>query len=161
MGIIPTRFTTLDLLRAESYLLFFPYDNSEMYPFETEKHGDTLWELGLDFTVSKGKTGFRGCEEHMRLQGKERFKIYGVLLEGTEPADEGAPLMKDGKQVGVVTVGMYSPLNKHNVGIARMPVDCAVDGVAMHVKNVSGEIACKAHTMPFYDPQKKKRSAKG
>ena len=161
MGIIPTRFTTLDLLRAESYLLFFPYDNSEMYPFETEKHGDTLWELGLDFTVSKGKTGFRGCEEHMRLQGKERFKIYGVLLEGTEPADEGAPLMKDGKQVGVVTVGMYSPLNKHNVGIARMPVDCAVDGVAMHVKNVSGDIACKAHSMPFYDPQKKIRSAKG
>jgi aminomethyltransferase len=161
MGIIPTRFTTLDLLRAESYLLFFPYDNSEMYPFETEKHGDTLWELGLDFTVSKGKTGFRGCEEHMRLQGKERFKIYGVLLEGTEPADEGAPLMKDGKQVGVVTVGMYSPLNKHNVGIARMPVDCAVEGVAMHVKNVSGDIACKAHAMPFYDPQKKIRSAKG
>ena len=161
MGIIPTRFTTLDLLRAESYLLFFPYDNSEMYPFETEKHGDTLWELGLDFTVSKGKTSFRGCEEHMRLQGKERFKIYGVLLEGTEPADEGAPLMKGGKQVGVVTVGMYSPLNKHNVGIARMPVDCAVDGVAMHVKNVSGDIACKAHAMPFYDPQKKIRSAKG
>lgn len=161
MGIIPTRFTTLDLLRAESYLLFFPYDNSEMYPFETEKHGDTLWELGLDFTVSKGKTGFRGCEEHMRLQGKERFKIYGVLLEGTEPADEGAPLIKDGKQVGVVTVGMYSPLNKHNVGIARMPVDCAVDGVAMYVKNVSGDIACKAHSMPFYDPQKKIRSAKG
>ena len=52
MGIIPTRFTTLDLLRAESYLLFFPYDNSDMYPFENEKHGDTLWELGLDFTVS-------------------------------------------------------------------------------------------------------------
>jgi aminomethyltransferase len=82
-------------------------------------------------------------------------------LEGTEPADEGAPLMKDGKQVGVVTVGMYSPLNKHNVGIARMPVDCAVEGVAMHVKNVSGDIACKAHAMPFYDPQKKIRSAKG
>ena len=161
MGIIPTRFTTLDLLRAESYLLFFPYDNSDMYPFENEKHGDTLWELGLDFTVSPGKTGFRGCEEHMRLKGKERFKIYGVLLDGTEPADEGAPLMKDGKQFGIVTVGMYSTLNKHNVGIARMPVDCAVDGVAMSVKNASGDIACQAHSMPFYDPQKKIRSAKG
>ena len=161
MGIIPTRFTTLDLLRAENYLLFFPYDNSDMYPFENEKHGDTLWELGLDFTVSEGKTGFLGCEEHMRLQGKERFKIFGVLLEGTEPADEGAPLMKDGKRIGTVTVGMYSPLNKHNVGIARMPVECAIDGVAMRVKNASGEIACKAHSMPFYDPQKKIRSAKG
>ena len=160
-GIIPTRFTTLDWLRAESYLLFFPFDNSDMYPFENEKHGDTLWELGLDFTVSPGKTGFRGSEEHYRLKGKERFKIYGVLLEGKEPAEEGAPLMKDGKQVGVVTMGMYSSLNKHNVGIARMPVDCAVDGVEMTVKNSTGEIKCKAHSMPFYDPDKKRRTAKG
>lgn len=161
MGIIPTRFTTLDLLRAESYLLFFPYDNSDMYPFENEKHGDTLWELGLDFTVSPGKTGFRGAEEHYRLKGRERFKIYGVKLEGTEPAEEGAPLMKDGKQVGVVTIGMYSPLNKHNVGIARMPVDCAVPGTKMTVKNESGEIACVAEEMPFYDKEKKRRTAKG
>lgn len=161
MGIIPTRFTTLDLLRAESYLLFFPYDNSEMYPFEDEACGDTLWELGLDFTVSQGKTGFRGAEEHYRLQGKERFKIYGVKLEGTEPAAEGAPLLHDGKQVGIVTVGMYSPLNKHNVGIARMPVDCAVEGTALTVQNPDGEIPAIAHPMPFFDPDKKRRTAKG
>ena len=42
MGIIPCRFTTLDMLRTESYLLFFPFDNSEMYPFEDEGPGDTL-----------------------------------------------------------------------------------------------------------------------
>ncbi|MFK5998955.1 MAG: aminomethyltransferase family protein [Rhodobacterales bacterium] len=161
MGIIPTRFTTLDLLRAESYLLFFPYDNSEMYPFKNEKSGDTLWELGLEFTVSPGKTGFRGAEEHYRLKGRERFKIYGVLLEGTEPAAEGAALMKDGKQVGVVTIGMYSSLNNHNVGIARMPVDCAVDGTPMTVMNPDGEIKCIAHSMPFYDTDKKRRTAKG
>ncbi len=161
MGIIPTRFTTLDLLRAESYLLFYPFDNSELYPFKDEKHGDTLWELGLDFTVSPGKKGFRGAEEHYRLKGKERFKIYGVKLEGKEPAEEGAALMKDGKQVGVVTIGMYSPLNKHNVGIARMPVDCAADGTKMSVKNAGGEIPCVAHSMPFHDPDKKRRTAKG
>ncbi|MDK3018937.1 aminomethyltransferase family protein [Pseudodonghicola flavimaris] len=161
MGIIPTRFTTLDLLRAESYLLFFPYDNSEMYPFADEACGDTLWELGLEFTVSKGKTGFRGAEEHYRLQGKERFKIYGVKLEGTTPAAEGAPLLKDGVQVGVVTVGMYSPLNAHNVGIARMPVDCAVEGTALTVRNPDGDIAAIAHPMPFYDVEKKRRTAKG
>ncbi len=159
--IIPTRFTTLDWLRAESYLLFYPFDNSDQYPFENEKHGDTLWELGLDFTVSPGKTGFRGAEEHYRLKGKERFKIYGIQLEGTEPAEEGAPLMKDGKQVGIATIGMYSSLNKHNVGIARMPVDCAVDGVKMSVKNASGEIPCVSHSMPFYDVDKKRRTAKG
>lgn len=161
LGIIPTRFTTLDWLRAESYLLFYPYDNSELYPFENEKHGDTLWELGLDFTVSPGKTGFRGAEEHYRLKGKERFKIYGVKLEGMEPAEEGALLMKDGKQVGVVTIGMYSSLNGHNVGIARMPVDCAVAGTELVVRNSSREINCVAHPMPFYDADKKRRTAKG
>lgn len=160
-GIIPTRFTTLDLLRSESYLLFFPYDNSEMYPFADEGPGDTLWELGLDFTVSPGKVGFRGAEEHYRLKGKERFKIYGVKLEGTVAPDEGAPLYKDGEQVGIVTIGMYSSLNKHCVGIARMPVACAVDGTEMVVKNSSGDIPCVAHSMPFYDPEKKRRTAKG
>lgn len=161
MGIIPTRFTTLDLLRAESYLLFFPYDNSEKYPFENEPCGDTLWELGLDFTVSPGKTGFRGAEEHYRLQGKERFKIYGVKLEGTEAAEEGAPILKDGEKVGVVTMGFYSPLNKHNVGIARMPVDCAVEGTPLTIRNSGGEIPAIAHPMPFYDVDKKRRTAKG
>ena len=162
MGIRPIQFSTLDLLRTESYLLFYPGDNSETYPFENETCGDTLWELGLEFTVSPGKDGFRGAENHYASKGKERFKIFGVRLEGTEPADEGAVLLKDGKEVGVVTFGMYSNLNKHNVGIARMPVDCAVDGVEMTVKNASGStIACKAETMPFYDKEKKIRTVKG
>jgi len=161
MGIIPTRFTTLDLLRAESYLLFYPFDNSEQYPFDDEGPGDTLWELGLDFTVSEGKTGFRGAEEHYRLQGRERFKIYGLVLDGEEAAEEGAPLLQDGKQVGVATIGMYSSLNKHNVAIARMPVACATPGTTLQVKNSTGLINCKAAPMPFYDVNKERRTVKG
>jgi aminomethyltransferase len=88
MGITPVQFSTLDLLRTESYLLFFPGDNSETYPFEDGSPcGDTIWELGLEFTVSPGKTGFIGAENHDALEGKERFKIYGVVLEGTTAAD--------------------------------------------------------------------------
>jgi aminomethyltransferase len=82
------------MLRTESYLLFFPFDNSEMYPFEDQGPGDTLWELGLDFTVSPGKVGFRGAEEHYRLKGKERFKIWGLKLEGTNVPGNGAPVFK-------------------------------------------------------------------
>jgi aminomethyltransferase len=46
MGIIPCRFTTLDMLRTESYLVFFPYDNSEMYPFADEAPGDITFVGG-------------------------------------------------------------------------------------------------------------------
>jgi aminomethyltransferase len=162
MGIIPCRFTTLDMLRTESYLLFFPFDNSEMYPFENEGPGDTLWELGLDFTVSPNKVGFRGAEEHYRLKGKERFKIWGLKLDGTNVPGNGAPVFQNGKKVGVVTQAMYSPLNKHNIAIARLPVDCANTGTKLVVNCAThGEIAATTHPMPFYDVEKKRRTAKG
>lgn len=161
MGIIPCRFTTLDLLRTESYLLFFPFDNSEMYPFEDQPPGDTLWELGLDFTVSPGKTGFRGAEEHYRLKGKERFKIWGLRIEGDNPPGNGAPVMRDGRQVGVVTQAMHSPLNDWTVAIARLPVDCANEGTKLTVNcSTHGEMRATTAPMPFYDPQKSRRTAK-
>ncbi len=161
MGIIPCRFTTLDMLRTESYLLFFPYDNSEMYPFDDQGPGDTLWELGLDFTVSPGKTGFRGAEEHYRLKGKERFKIWGLKLEGKNVPGNGAPVFKGEKQVGVVTQAMHSPLNNWTLAIARLPVDCANDGTKLEVRcGTHGPIAATTTSMPVYDVEKKRRTAK-
>ncbi len=162
MGIVPVQFSTLDLLRTESYLLFYPGDNSETYPFDDETCGDTLWELGLEFTVSPGKTGFIGAENHYASQGKERFKIYGVKLDGTTPADEGADLLQNGEKVGVVTFGMYSEINGHNVGIARMSGACASPGTQLTVRNGDGtEIPATAEEMPFYDKDKAIRTAKG
>lgn len=160
MGIIPAAFSALDMLRVESYLLFYPYDNSEMHPFENEAAGDTLWELGLDFTVSKDKTEFRGCYEHFRLKGKERFKIFGVLLEGDKEAEIGDTLWADGKQVGVITQPAYSRLTGKSMAIARVDVDYAEQGKALEVKG-SLEVAAISHTLPFDDPDKKKRIAKG
>lgn len=161
MGIIPCAFTALDLLRTESYLLFYPYDNSEMYPFADEPAGDTLWELGLDFTVSPGKQGFRGAEEHYRLKGRERFKIFGVLLEGSVAAAPGDPLFADDKQVGVITCPMVSTLTGKSMAIARLDVPYAVHGRKLSVDGKAGSIPAIAHTLPFDDPSKSKRMVVG
>jgi len=161
LGIIPCRFTVLDMLRVESYLLFYPYDNSEMYPFENDRPGDSLWELGLEFTVSPGKTGFRGAEQHHQLQGKERFKIFGVLVDGDQPTAEGDPLYADGKPVGVITCGMYSTLTGRSMALARLAVDQAVHGTPLEVRGSSVTGPAIAHTLPFDDPDKKKRTAVG
>ena len=120
MGIIPVCFSVLDMLRVESYLLFYPYDNSQMYPFANEQPGDSLWELGLDFTVSPGKTGFRGAEEHARLKGKERFKIFGLLIEADGPADLGDEVWDGDKKVGVITCPSYSKLTNRSMAIMRV-----------------------------------------
>lgn len=162
LGIVPTAFTALDLLRVESYLLFYPYDNSEMFPFENEGPGDTLWELGLDFTVSPGKTGFRGAEAHYRAKGRERFKIYGVELARADRAAQAGELLYVGdRKVGVVTIGMVSTLTGRSLAIARLDVDCAVPGTAMELRTADGPIVATAQPLPFDDPDKKKRTAVG
>jgi aminomethyltransferase len=158
LGIVPCAFTALDMLRVESYLLFYPYDNSEMYPFADEPAGDTLWELGLDFTVSPGKEGFRGQVEHERLKGRERFKIFGLLLEGEQAAGEGDTLWADGEQVGVVTCGMYSRLVGKSMAIARLEVPYAKQDTPLEVRG-SVETPAIAHELPFDDPDKAKRTA--
>lgn len=164
MGIRPTQFSTLDMLRIESYLLFYPGDNSETFPFaDGSPAGDSLWELGLDFTVSPGKEGFVGSENHYAMKGKERFKIYGVKLSGSmDQMEMFARVLQDGKDVGVITYGLSSDLNGYSVAIARLDPSVAVAGTALTVVQPDGtELAATAEEMPFYDTEKKIRTAKG
>ena len=163
MGIRPVQFSTLDMLRIESYLLFYPGDNSETFPFANETCGDTIWELGLEFTVSPGKEGFIGAENHYASEGKERFKIYGVKLsESMEQMEMFARIMHDGKDVGVITYGLSSELNDYSVAIARLDPTVAKSGTQLTVVQPNGtELAATAEEMPFYDQEKKIRAAKG
>ncbi|MGB0439885.1 MAG: aminomethyltransferase family protein [Paracoccaceae bacterium] len=163
MGVRPVQFSTLDMLRIESYLLFYPGDNSETFPFDDQPCGDTLWELGLDFTVSPGKEGFVGAENHYASKGKERFKIYGVKLsDSMDQMEMHARVFHDGKDVGVITYGLSSELNGYSVAIARLSPEVAVAGTALTVKQPDGtELAATAEEMPFYDQDKSIRTAKG
>lgn len=163
MGVRPVQFSTLDMLRIESYLLFYPGDNSETFPFEDEPCGDTLWELGLEFTVSPGKEGFVGSENHYASKGKERFKIYGVQLsDSMAQMDMGARVLMDGKDVGVITYGLSSELNSYSVAIARLSPEAAVAGTKLTVTQLDGSsLAATAEEMPFYDKDKSIRTAKG
>lgn len=164
MGIRPTQFSTLDMLRIESYLLFYPGDNSETFPFEDgTPAGDSLWELGLDFVVSPDKEGFIGAENHYALKGRERFKIYGVKLsDSMDQMEMFARVHADGKDVGVITYGLSSELNGYSVAIARLDPSVAKAGTKLVVKQPDGtELAATAEEMPFYDQDKSIRTAKG
>jgi aminomethyltransferase len=134
---------------------------SQMYPFEQDPPGDSLWELGLDFTVSPGKSDFRGADAHARLKGKERFRIFGLLLEGKAPADMGDPVYAGDKKVGVVTCAMASSLTGKSMAIARLDLPVAVHGTKLEVRGKKVRAPAVAHTLPFDDPEKRKRTAVG
>ncbi len=110
--------------------------------------------------MSPTKGEFRGGAEHARLKGRERFKIFGVLLESDRPAAEGDTLWAEGRQVGVITCAMYSKLSNRSMAIARLDVPYAEQGAPLEVR---GSLTARAiaHTLPFDDPEKKKRTAKG
>jgi len=159
LGILPACFTTLDYLRVESSLLFYPYDMSQMYPFAEDPAGDSLWELGLDFTVSPGKTDFNGAEAHARLKGRERFKIFGLLIEGKTAAGMGDLVYSGNAPVGVITCAMVSTLTGKSMAIARLAPACAVHGTPLRVVGKTLHAPAMAHTMPFDDVTKSKRTA--
>jgi aminomethyltransferase len=132
-----------------------------MYPFDRDPPGDSLWELGLDFTVSPGKNDFNGADAHYRLKGKERFRIFGLLIDGDKAADMGDAVYQGEKKVGVITCAMYSTLTKKSMAIARLDVAVAVQGMKLEVRGRNIRAAAIAHTLPFDDVEKKKRTAVG
>jgi aminomethyltransferase len=132
-----------------------------MFPFEKDPAGDRLWELGLDFTVSPGKTDFQGAEAHRVLKARERFKIFGVLIEGTVAADMGDIVYAGYERVGVIACAMVSTLTQRSMAIARLDVAAAVHGTPLTIDGRTVNGPAIAHTLPFDDPKKSKRNAVG
>lgn len=162
LGIIFCCFIMLDMLWVESYLLFFFYDNFEMYFFDDQLGGDMLWELGLDFIVSFGKQGFCGVEEYYCLKGCECFKIWGFKFDGKNVFGNGVLVFKDGQKVGVVMQVMYLFLNDWIVVIVCLFVDCVNEGIKLIVNCVMyGEIVVIIVVMFFFDFDKKCCIVKG
>ena len=82
------------------------------------------------------------------------------IRDSDRAADAGDSLWADGRQVGVITCAMYSRLSGKSMAIARLDVPYAEQGVPLQVKG-SLAVNAIAHTLPFDDPEKKKRTAKG
>ena len=104
MGIMPCSFTALDWLRVESYLLFYPYDNSDMYPMEGEPIGDSLWELD-GFTVSPGRR-VRGAAPSTTGSGQGASGSSASSCPAAKPPRPGDALYDGDTKVGFVTCGM-------------------------------------------------------
>ena len=79
-------------------------------------------EAGLGFFVKLDKEDFIGKQalERQRAEGPKR-KLVGFEMEKGIPRN-GYPVLKDGKEIGVVTTGYLSPTLKKNIGFALIQV---------------------------------------
>ncbi|MEM7633109.1 MAG: aminomethyltransferase family protein [Pseudomonadota bacterium] len=146
-GVMPCSFTALDKVRIEAGLLFYGYDM-------TSDH--TPYEVGLGFTVSKSKTGYRGCEALAAAKGNEKINNVCLVIDHEDMVNGGEELSANGSVVGVVNSPCFSHRLGKSLALAHVSPAVAQPGTKLNV--AGGDIATTATVvaMPIHDPQKQR-----
>jgi aminomethyltransferase len=139
-GLVPAGLGARDTLRLESGL---PLHGHELGP------GITPLQAGLGWVVGWDKGPFRGRDalEAERQRGIAR-RLRGLLLEGRQPPREGNPVLVDGKPVGQVTSGNFSPMLGRGIALAFLPPDVE-PGRAVEVEVRGRVLAARVVNPPF------------
>ncbi len=169
----------LDMARIEAGLLLVAVDfvSAKKTLFEVQK--STPFELGLGWAVKLDKSNFVG-REALRKEKKrgpawatvglevhwesleQIYRSFGMPIHLPESAwSIAVPVYADGRQIGKATSGMWSPILKKYVVLARIEPRYAKPGTP-----VSMEVTIEAHrkqaaatvvTLPFFNPERKRK----
>jgi aminomethyltransferase len=112
-GIKPAGLGARDTLRLEAGL---PLHGHELGA------GITTLQAGLGWVVAWEKETFRGraALAAERDRGVSRL-LRGIATEGRRPARADCAVMLDGKPIGIVTSGNFSPVLEHGIAMAFLP----------------------------------------
>jgi aminomethyltransferase len=142
-GVIPVSWSSLDIVRVEGGLLFFPFDMT---------HGDTTpWEVKADWTVDLDKPDFIGKQALIAKKGKERSFITGLEVDIDRAIEPLSKITAGGKEVGVVTSTTYSKYLMKSLAMAQIEPAFTKLGTELVVHD-KGQWPAVVVRMPFYDP---------
>jgi aminomethyltransferase len=146
-GVIPVSWNSLELTRIEAALLFFPFEMPE---------GDTTpWEVNMGWGVDLDKAGdYIGKAGVLASRGKERVKQCGLICQSTKAVENGAKILKDGKEIGVVTSASFSRYLMLSLAMVHLKPEYSAIGTTVEV--VGNQSKCSAYVAPtpFYDPMR-------
>jgi sarcosine oxidase subunit alpha len=111
----------------------------------------------LGWLVKADRPDFIGREALAALAGRGRQDVLaGFEMVGNTVPAEGAAIVRDGRAVGRVTSGKWSPTLGKVIGLAWLQVQDAVDDRTITVRLGTGRSGATAkavvRTRPFYDP---------
>jgi aminomethyltransferase len=147
-GLIPVGLGARDTLRFEAAL--------PLYGHELSKDISPI-EAGLGRFVKLEKDSFIGREALIK-QKEEGLKRK---LVGFEMIDRGIPrndydVQIQGRNIGYVTTGSYSPSLKKNIGLALVEANYALEGTELDIVIRGKTIKAKIVKLPFYAKKYKK-----
>ena len=111
----------------------------------------TPLEAGLSWVVKMGKGDFIGREaiEEQQRAGLER-RLAGLEMVERGIARQGHPVLAEGKAVGAVTSGTWSPTLERAIALAYLPVVLAEPGTEIEVEIRGRRVGARVVETPFY-----------
>jgi len=141
-GLVPAGLGARDTLRLEAgYML---------YGSDIDKTTSPL-EAPLGWTVKWEKGNFIGREALLsqRERGPER-RLVGLMVEGRVVARPGHVILHDGRPVGTVTSGTFSPTLQTSIALGYVPRALAVQGTVLSVEIRGRNVPARVTRLPFY-----------
>ena len=159
-GVRPIGMVTLCNARLEAGMLipgegydFEPAspDGSSPHPLERSP-----LEVGLGFLVSAKKEEFVGREALLAEKKKgARWALVGLELEGKKGSAHGDKVFHGGKEVGIITSGLYSLSLERNIALASVDSSLESLGTAFEVESDGEKVAATSVDKTFINPERK------
>jgi len=147
-GLVPVGLGARDTLRFEAALTLYGHEISpEISPLEA----------GLGKFVKLEKDDFIGKEELVKQheQGLKRNLVGFEMIDRGIPRN-GYDVQIDGRKVGFVTSGSFSPSLGKNIGMALVESDINAEGAELDIVIRNKAVKAKTVKTPFYTKKYKK-----
>jgi aminomethyltransferase len=148
-GATPFGLTAIDLARTEVGLIIIAvdYQPGEISP----------WDLSMDRFI-KTDTEVVGAAALAERGASPPKRFKTLRIEGVVAPDYGAPVTKDGREVGIVTSPASSP-RLGTIGLAILDADVANDGEKVEVAIEGGTAPATVEVLSLLDPAKERPRA--
>jgi glycine cleavage system aminomethyltransferase T len=154
-----------------------PYGIRAIAPSEARRIEAGIFNYGSDMRIEDTPMHVSGLEKYVELDQEQAFigrdalarlhdtgvdrKLVGIDIGGDPMTDEGAlndawPVLDaDGRTVGKVTAGAWSPRLEANVGYAWVPASHVQVGTRLEIASSAGPRPATVAALPFVDPHKR------
>jgi aminomethyltransferase len=141
-GLQPAGLGARDTLRLEAAMALYGHEIDDR---------TTPFEAGLSWVVKLGKGDFigRAALVEQRERGVQRT-LVGFTVEGRGIARQGHAVLSDGKTVGAVTSGTWSPTFGKAIGMAYVPPALAAPGTRLGIDVRGKALEATVVELPFY-----------
>jgi aminomethyltransferase len=132
----------LNILRVEAGIPRYGVDFTE---------DNLLLEVGIEDAYSYTKGCYLGQEvvERIRSRGHVNRKLCGLLIEGSQPAESGAPLYAAEKEVGQITSSVVSPRLRRVIALGYVHKDFWQPATELAIHRDGSKAGATVTAVPF------------